>query len=136
MFITRCTSITSEYKELSLREFCQLFKDKPVNLKTINHFWELGVYLGEIAEENRFSPGVFYKRLRNYLRKHPNKNIDKILEAGGFLYPLEWTWSLCPKKRIENLLSKHFVTKKREFDTKMNFIYPNFYPIYCLKPKK
>jgi len=136
LFITRCTKVTQKYKELSLKNFCQLFENKPVNLKTINHFWELGVFLGESAKGNRFSPGTFYKRLKRHLKKYPNKNIDKILNKGGFFYPLEWSWSLCKKKRIENLLSKHFITKKSEFDDKMNFIYPDFYPICCFKPKE
>jgi len=136
LFITRCETIKPEYKNLSFEKFCCLFENKPVNLKTINHFWELGVYLGEIGKENRFSPGVFYKHLRDYLEKYPNKNVEKILKTGGILYPLEWTWSLCMEKRIKSLFSRHFTIKREEFDPKINFFYPDWYPIYCLKPKK
>ncbi len=136
LFITRCETVKPKYRNLSFDYFCRLFENKPVNLKTINHFWELGVYLGEIRREKRFSPGVFYRGLRGYLKKHPRKNIEKILEFGGILYPLEWTWSLCAEKRIKTLFSRHFVVKGQEFDSGMNFLYPDFYPIYCLRPKK
>lgn len=136
LFITRCETTKFTYRSLSMKKFCRLFENKPVNLKTINHFWELGVYLGEVGKENRFNPGVFYKRLKNYLKEHPCKNIDRILKTGGILYPLEWSWSLCTEERVKTLFSRHFAVKGREFDPKMNFLYPDFYPIYCLKPKK
>jgi len=139
VFITRMTIPISENKILSAEKFCHIFKDKKVNLKTINLFWELGLHcLGRVEHKSgfRFSPAIFYQRLEKYLKNNPNAKIRRILKQGGFLYPLDWTWSTRTEKGIEKMILKHFYIKKQEFDPKINFIYPDAYPIYCLKPKK
>jgi len=137
-FISRITMPMSENKNLLVEEFCYIFKNKPVNLKTINLFWEFGLcFLGRIKQKNgfKFSPAIFYERLKKYLKNHPNTKIDKILKQGGFLYPLDWVWSARTEKDIRKMILRHFYIKKQEFDPKMNFIYPDAYPIYCLKPR-
>ena len=55
LFISKILGFKPEYQDLSLKEFCDMFKNKPINLKTTNLFWEIGVCcLGKFKKENKF----------------------------------------------------------------------------------
>lgn len=136
-FINRCEVPRASHPGFSMQEFCQVFKNKPVNLKTINLFWEVGLwFLGRVDKERRVSPGVFYQRIGKYVKTHSEPKIKQILKKGGAFYPLEYSWSVHNDKSLKKLFSKNFLIKKIGFDPKINFIYPDAILIYCLKPKK
>ncbi|MFA5051286.1 MAG: class I SAM-dependent methyltransferase [Patescibacteria group bacterium] len=136
-FITRCDGYKAEYKKISSQQFCDIFTDKPVNQKTVNLFWEVGIYfLGKADKDKMIQPKIFYQQINKYLKNHPNQKISAILRKGGILYPLNTNWHLLSEKSLKKLLSPYFKINKAEFDPKMNFIYPDYAPIYLLKPKK
>lgn len=136
-FINRCESFTSRWKSFSIEEICQIFKNKPINPKTINLFWETGVWLmGDFSQDRGIYPKVFYQRIKKYLKTHPEPKIAKILKKGGILYPLDGIWYTHEEKSLRKLFSKYFIIKDSKFDPKINFIYPEVAPIYLLKPKK
>lgn len=136
-FITRCEGFSSHYKTFSISELCELFKNKPINQKTINLFWEIGVWLTDsVNRDRKIRPLVFYKRLKNYLKKCPNQKISKILQKGGILYPLNIIWYTHTVSELKKLFLKYFTIVDSKFDPKINFIYPDIAPIYKLRPKK
>ncbi|MFA6146218.1 MAG: class I SAM-dependent methyltransferase [Patescibacteria group bacterium] len=136
-FITRCDNEKAEYKKNSSQQFCDLFTDKPTSQETINLFWEAGVcLLGRADKDEMVQPKIFYQQINKYLKNHPNQKISAILKKGGILYPLNATWYLRTEKCLQKLLSPYFKIQGIKFDPKINFIYPDFAPIYQLKPKK
>jgi len=134
-FITRCETITPKHKRLSLSEFCKIFETKPLNLKTINLFWEAGLYSLGIDENGHLKPSIFYRRIRKHLKRHPIIEISRILAKGGALYPLDAAWRLSSARELIKLILRHFKIEKSTYDSKINFIYPDYAPIYKLKAK-
>lgn len=134
-FITRCEAFKPYYKPFSMSEIFEIFENKPVNRKTINLFWEVGVWLtGRIDRDRKIRPIVFYKRLKKYLKKHPNQKISKILQKGGILYPLNVIWYTHAAGEFKKLILRYFRFVDSKFDSKINFIYPDIAPIYKLTP--
>jgi SAM-dependent methyltransferase len=135
-FITRNENFCECHRPLSIIEFEAIFQGRPLNQKTINLFWEVGVWsLGKISGSQRVSPGLFYKRIKKYLVGHNSSCLNKILQKGGVLYPLKAVWYVYKGEDSEKLLKKYFKISDSRFDDKINFIYPDVAPIYKLKPK-